>query len=130
VILRHIPQGPFRPFGRQIRAVGIHGVVSLVAARRIRELGIRAALGASRRQLLRLLLGRGSLLAAGGAVLGIIGGLIAGRLIESQLHGIGPVDFVSVMAATGVLVLVALSASALPAWRAARVDPVVALRED
>jgi predicted permease len=111
-------------------AVGVHGVVSLVTARRRRELGIRVALGADRRQLLRLLLGRGALLAGVGAALGIAGGLGAGRLLESQLHGIDPADPATLAAGTVLLVVVALTASFLPAWRAARVDPVVALREE
>jgi putative ABC transport system permease protein len=111
-------------------AVGVHGVVSLVTLRRTRELGIRAALGADRRTLLRLLLGRGVQLTAAGALLGIGGGLAAGRLLEHQLHGIDPTDAATLTAATVVLVAVALSASFLPAWRAARVDPVVALKEE
>ena len=111
-------------------AVGVYGVVALVTARRTRELGIRVALGAGRRQLLQLLLGKGVSLALAGAALGIAGGLWAGRLLQSQLRGIESTDPVSLVAGTLVLVLVAMSSSFIPAWRASRVDPAVALREE
>jgi putative ABC transport system permease protein len=111
-------------------AVGVHGVVSLVTARRRKELGIRVALGADRRQLLRLLVGRGALVAAVGATLAVAGGLGAGRLLESRLHGVDPADPRTFAFCTAVLVAVALSASFFPAWRAARVDPVEALRQE
>jgi predicted permease len=110
-------------------AVGVYGVVTLISARRTRELGIRLALGADRRQLLRHLLNRSSLLSVIGALLGVGGGLAAGRLLESQLHEIAPYDPVSVVAGTLVLLTVALTASFVPAWRASRVDPLVSLRE-
>jgi predicted permease len=111
-------------------AVGVYGVVSLVTARRTKEIGIRVALGAERGQLLRLLLGKGAALAAQGTVLGIAGGLGVGRLLRSQLHGVSPADPLSVVVGTSVLVSVALASSFLPAWRASRVDPALALRDD
>jgi predicted permease len=111
-------------------AVGVYGVVSLVTARRTKEMGIRVALGAERGQLLRLLLGRGLTLAVAGAALGIAGGIAAGRLLRSQLHGVSPADPWSIAAATVILVGVAVGASFTPAWRASRVDPVVALRDE
>lgn len=110
-------------------AVGVHGVVSLVTARRTRELGIRVALGADRARLLRLLLGRGLWLTAIGTALGVAGGVAAGRLLEDQLHGVEPVDAVSIAAGVTVLVAVSLTANFLPAWRAAHVDPASALRD-
>jgi ABC-type antimicrobial peptide transport system permease subunit len=111
-------------------AVGVYGVVALVTARRTRELGIRVALGAGRQQLLQLLLGKGVTLALTGAALGIVGGLWAGRLLQSQLRGIESTDAVSLVAGTLVLVVVALTSSFIPAWRASRVDPAVALRDE
>ena len=111
-------------------AVGVYGIVALVTARRTRELGIRVALGAGRRQLLRLLLGRGIALACAGAGLGIVGGLWVGRLLQSQLRGIDAADPVTLVVGTITLVLVALASSFIPAWRASRVDPAVALRDD
>lgn len=111
-------------------AVGVFGVVSLVTARRTREIGIRVALGAERRQLLRLLLGKGFILAAVGAVLGIAGGLAAGGLLRSQLHGVSARDPWSFVIGTGVLVAVAIASSFIPAWRASRVDPAITLRDE
>jgi predicted permease len=111
-------------------AVGVHGVIALVTARRTREIGIRVALGAGRADLLRLLLGRSVRLVAAGAAMGIAGGLSAGRLLESRLHGIAPSDPWSLVLATTMLVAVALASSFVPVWRAARLDPAVALREE
>jgi hypothetical protein len=111
-------------------AVGVHGVVSLVTARRTKEIGLRVVLGADRRQLLWLLLGKGVRLAIVGAVLGIAGGLAAGRLLQNQLHGVEATDPWSIVLGTAVLVTVALAASFAPAWRAARLDPAIALREE
>ena len=111
-------------------AVGVYGVVALVTARRTRELGIRVALGAGRQQLLQLLLGKGVTLALTGAALGIVGGLWAGRLLQSQLRGIESTDVISLVAGTLVLIVVALTSSFIPAWRASRVDPAVALRDE
>jgi predicted permease len=111
-------------------AVGVHGVIALVTARRTREIGIRVALGAGRGDLLRLLLGRSVRLVAAGTMLGMAGGLAAGRLLESQLHGLAPSDPWSAVLGASVLVLVALGSSVGPVWRAARLDPAVALREE
>ena len=111
-------------------AVGIYGVVSLVTARRRKEIGIRVALGADRRHLIRLLLAKGVVLAGTGSVLGIAGGLGVGRLLRSQLHGVTPADPLSIAIGTSVLVSVALASSFVPAWRASRVDPANALRDE
>jgi predicted permease len=111
-------------------AVGVHGVVALVTARRTREIGIRLALGADRRQLLRLLIGRSVVVAIVGTAAGVAGGIAAGRLLRSWLHGIDPADPWSFAAATGVIVAAALAASFTPVWRASRMDPAVALREE
>jgi ABC-type antimicrobial peptide transport system permease subunit len=77
-----------------------------------------------------LLLGRGAALAAAGGALGIAGGIAAGNLLESQLHGVRAADPWSLVAATAGLALVAGGANLVPAWRAARVDPVTALKGD
>jgi predicted permease len=111
-------------------AVGVHGVVALVTARRTKEIGIRVVLGAERRQLFRLLLGKGFGLALIGSAIGIGGGIAAGRLLQNQLHGIDPADPWSFAVGAVVCVAVALAASFVPVWRAARLDPAVALRDE
>ena len=111
-------------------AVGVHGVVSLVMARRTKEIGIRVVLGAGRGQLLRLLVGRGLGLALTGAALGLVGGVAAGRVLASQLHGIEPTDPWTVAVGALVCVAVAVAATVVPVWRAMRLDPAVALREE
>jgi predicted permease len=111
-------------------AVGVYGVVSLVTVRRTREIGIRLALGAERAQVLRQLLAKGAILAAAGAALSIAGGVAAGRLLRSQLHDVSPADPWSFAIGTAVLVGVAIASSLVPAWRASRLDPAVALRDE
>ena len=111
-------------------AVGVHGVISLVTARRRKEIGIRVALGAGRGRLLRLLLGKGVVLALAGTMLGIAGGLLVGRELRSQLHGISPADPWSIALAAAVLMSVAIGSSVTPAWQASRTDPASALRDD
>jgi hypothetical protein len=111
-------------------AVGVHGVVSLVTVRRTKEIGIRLMLGARRGQLLRLLLDKGARLALAGVVLGIGGGIAAGRLLRSQLHGLDPIDPWSIVLGAIVCMTVAVAASLLPVWRAVRLDPARALRDE
>jgi ABC-type antimicrobial peptide transport system permease subunit len=111
-------------------AVGVHGVVSLVTVRRTKEIGIRQVLGARRGQLLRLLLDTGMRLALAGVVLGIAGGIAAGRLLRSQLHGLDPIDPWSIVVGASVCMAVAVAASFLPVWRAVRLDPARALRDE
>jgi predicted permease len=111
-------------------AVGVHGVVSLVTVRRTREIGIRLVLGARRGQLFRLLLDKGLRLALAGVVLGIAGGMAAGRVLRSQLHGLNPIDPWSIVLGAIVCLTVAVAASFVPVWRAARLDPAIALRDE
>ena len=111
-------------------AVGVHGVVSLITVRRTREIGIRLMLGARRGQLLRLLLDKGVRLAISGVVLGVAGGIAAGKLLGSQLHGLSPVDPLSIVLGAIVCLAVALGASFVPVWRAVHLEPANALREE
>jgi ABC-type antimicrobial peptide transport system permease subunit len=111
-------------------AVGVHGVVSLVMARRTKEIGVRIVLGAGRGELLRLLLGKGVRLALLGAAFALTGGLAAGRLLKSQLHETDPADPWSFVVDIVVCVGVAIAASFMPAWRAAHRDPIIALRDE
>ena len=111
-------------------AVGIYGVVAYTVARRTREIGVRMALGARATDVLAMVLREGGLLAAIGVALGTAGALGAGRLLARFLFGVTPSDPAVFVAVPMLLGIVAVGACALPARRAARVDPVVALRND
>ena len=108
--------------------VGLYGVVAFSAARRTQEIGIRMALGAQRSGVLRLVLGEGARMAALGVVIGIGASLAITRLMSTLLFGIRATDPLTFVGVAVLLSLVALLASYIPARRAMRVDPVVALR--
>jgi len=110
--------------------VGVYGVLSYSVARRTHELGVRMALGATRRAVLTLV-GRTSLgLVGAGLALGVAGGAAASQLLESMLHGVQPTDPRAYVVAALTLLAVGVLATWLPAARATRVDPAVALRDD
>lgn len=111
-----------------LAAIGLYGVMSYTVSRRTREIGIRIALGAERASVLWLVLREVAILTAVGIVLGIPAALGLSRLVQSQLFGISPADPVTIAIAATILALVALVAGWLPARRAARVQPVLALR--
>ncbi len=111
-----------------LAGVGISGVVGYSVVQRTQEIGIRMALGAQARDVLALVVGRAMLWALGGVGVGIAASLGLLRFLRAALYGVGPTDPVVLGAVSLVLVAVALLASYLPARRAARVDPVVALR--
>jgi ABC-type antimicrobial peptide transport system permease subunit len=111
-----------------LAAIGLYGVIAYSVARRTGEIGVRMALGAVPADVLRLVLFGAVRLAAIGIVIGLAAALAAGRLIESQLFGIAAADPVIYAGAALLLALVALIAAGVPAWRAARIDPVVALK--
>jgi predicted permease len=111
-------------------AVGVYGVVAYAVTRRTREIGVRMALGARASDVLGMVLREGGLLAGVGVALGIVGALAASRLLAGFLFGVTPNDLGVFVAVPAVLALVALGACALPARRAARVDPVTALRSE
>jgi putative ABC transport system permease protein len=113
-----------------LAAVGIFGLMAQVVMRRAPEIGLRLALGATPRDVLTLVLRQGVLLAAAGACAGICGALALARGLESLLFGVGAADPVSYAGAAAVMGLSVLLACTLPAWRAARVDPAVALRSE
>jgi predicted permease len=113
-----------------LSAVGLYGVMANAVSRRRKELGIRLALGAEPRRILRLVLGEAGFLIALGAVVGLPGALLTGRSIRSLLFDVQSGDWKSVAAALGVLMTVAAFAAWLPARRASRVDPMVALRSE
>lgn len=111
-----------------LAVTGVYAVMSYAVTQRTPEIGIRIALGAQARDVLKLVLGQGIKLVAIGVVLGIAGGLISTRLVASLLFGVSAIDPVSFASAALLLGIVALSASYFPARKAARVAPVVALR--
>jgi predicted lysophospholipase L1 biosynthesis ABC-type transport system permease subunit len=111
-----------------LSSVGIYGVLSYMVAQRTRDIGIRMALGASRTQIICDVLGFGVRLASAGLALGVAGALAATRLLASLLYGVRPTDAITFAAVSLLLLLVAMVASYLPARRATRVDPIVALR--
>jgi putative ABC transport system permease protein len=122
--------GSFAFVALALSAVGIYGVLAYLVAQRTREIGIRMALGARAADVLRLVLGEGMMPVMVGAAAGIVAAVLATRSLRSMLFGVTPLDPVSFAAAPALLGAVALLACYVPARRATRVDPLVALRED
>jgi predicted permease len=112
-----------------LAAIGIYGVMSFSVAQRTREIGIRVALGAARRDVLRLVVGQGSALAVAGSAIGLVAALAATRVLRSLLYDVAPFDPPTYVLVVVLLSVTAIIASWIPARRAARVDPVEALRE-
>jgi putative ABC transport system permease protein len=110
--------------------VGVFGVINYSVAQRTREIGIRIALGAQRRDVLRLIVGQGMILASAGVGLGVVGAFALTRLISGLLFGVSPTDPATFMAVSLLLAGVALVASYIPARRAMNVDPIEALRRE
>ncbi|MGH9798290.1 MAG: FtsX-like permease family protein, partial [Candidatus Polarisedimenticolia bacterium] len=121
--------GTFAAIATALAAIGLHGVLTYLVSRRTREIGIRVALGARRADILALVLGEGARLVLPGLALGLAGAVVLGRALSSLLFGVGPLDPTTFCLIPAVLALVAGVASYLPARRAARVDPAVALRQ-
>ena len=110
--------------------IGGYGIMSYGVARRRNEIGVRIALGAARSRVIRMVLGEVGRMVAVGVVLGVLLALGTMRVIASFLFGMTPTDTRTLVASGGLLLLVAVLAAARPAWRAAGLDPVAALRED
>lgn len=120
--------GVFGAIALILAAIGLYGVASFMVGRRTQEIGIRMALGAQRRAVLRMILGNAISLAAGGLIVGVAGGFAVTPLVRSMLMGVSPWvpgKFCRVLA---ILASTTLVASWIPAHRAAQVDPTVALR--
>ena len=122
--------GLFAGLAIVLAAVGIYGVLSYLVTQRQREIGIRMSLGATRSSVLRLMLTRGMRLAVLGFGVGLAGALAAGRVIASVLHMVRPYDPAILLLTPVLLAAVVLFACYLPAHRAAKVDPMVALRQE
>jgi ABC-type antimicrobial peptide transport system permease subunit len=113
-----------------LAAGGLYGVLSYLVTQRVPEIGIRLALGAQREQVLRLVLFDGLRPALVGLILGLGASAGATRLIRSMLYGTGPLDPAIFAAVATTLLAVAALACLIPAWRAARIDPMEALRTE
>jgi ABC-type antimicrobial peptide transport system permease subunit len=111
-------------------AAGIYAVISYTVTNRTHEFGVRMALGASRRDVLGLVLGGGLKLAAVGVVAGVAASLGLGRLLSSLLYGVETGDVTTLASVAAILLGIAVLASLVPAYRASRVDPILALRDE
>ena len=112
-----------------LSALGIYGVLAYLVTQRTKEIGIRIALGSSARAIFELVLREGLMLIGAGFALGAVGAFALRRTLESQLFGVSATDPLVLLAVTALLAVVAVIACALPARRATRIDPIVALAE-
>ena len=122
--------GSFAAIALLLTVTGLYGVLSYTVARRRREIGVRIALGAGRREVLGLVLRDAGLLVMAGLILGSAGALGAGRLLGSMVYGVRPGDPLILACACGIMVITSLAAAYVPALRAASVDPMQALRSE
>jgi putative ABC transport system permease protein len=122
--------GAFALTAALLAGLGLFGVLSYSVTQRLREMGVRLALGASPRDVARLVMREGASLALAGALVGLAGALLAAGVLSSLLHQTNPRDPVAFAGVTVCVAVLALLAAAVPAWRASRVDPAVALRAE
>jgi putative ABC transport system permease protein len=120
--------GVFALIAVVLAAIGVYGVISYAVSQRTQEIGVRVALGAQRGDVLRLIVGHGAMLGGLGVAIGLVGGLAVTRFLRTLLYGVSPFDPVSFVGVAALLTGIALVASYIPARRAAKVDPVEALR--
>jgi putative ABC transport system permease protein len=122
--------GSFGVLALVLAAIGIYGVMSYVVAGRTREIGLRMPLGGQLRQVRHLILRQGMMLAGSGLILGLAVVFVLARFLTSMLYGVSPSDPVTFVGVSFLLAMVALLACYLPARRAARIDPMIAIREE
>jgi putative ABC transport system permease protein len=122
--------GTFAGMALVLASVGLYGVIAYSVRQRTREIGVRVAFGASNGAVVRLVVGQGLLLALGGLGVGLIGAFVATRLVSGLFYGVSSTDPLTLGTVSLVLVSVAIAASYIPARRATRIDPVVALRDE
>ena len=122
--------GAFAVIALTLAAVGIYGVLAYLVARRTHEIGIRLAMGADRSQVVGLVLKQALALTGSGIVAGLLAALALSRAMQSLLYQVGPTDPVTFATVPIALMVVALAGSAIPAFRATRVSPLVALRSE
>jgi putative ABC transport system permease protein len=122
--------GFFGLLAELLATVGLYGVMSYMVVRRRNEIGIRMALGANRSQLIFMILREAGVLLAIGLAIGVALAIAGSQTAASLLYGLKPTDPATIAAAIGILTLVGVVASYIPALRASRVDPMLALREE
>jgi ABC-type antimicrobial peptide transport system permease subunit len=115
--------------GLVLAALGIYSVIAWLVAQRTREIGVRMALGASKRDVIRMMSVHGLKPVVAGLAVGVAGALATTRLLQNQLFEVGPRDPVTLLVTATVLLIVGGAAAAIPAWRATAIDPSTALRD-
>jgi ABC-type lipoprotein release transport system permease subunit len=113
-----------------VACVGLYGLLAYGVVARVREIGIRMSLGATRRTILRMIIGQSLKLAAPGVLIGMVIAAAGARLLRSQLYGISPSDPSTLIGSATIVFVVAVAAGLNPAWRASRVEPIDAVRQE
>jgi ABC-type antimicrobial peptide transport system permease subunit len=122
--------GAFAALAVLLAAIGIYSVLSWTVRQRVREIGIRRALGAPLRNVIRMVVLEGLKPTLVGVVVGVAGALALGRLMSALIYGVTPHDIATLLVVITIVSVVGALATLLPAWRATRVDPMVAMRDE